>query len=123
MNYLLAFLRIDTLWMIASVTTSIFALTDAVAIILIPSVASTILGIITVYFAYRAKVFSERSEKAVNGITHEMIAMAKLASKAEGKLEGKDEAELAAAKLAAAKLDAAAATFEKSDKIEKRLNS
>lgn len=99
MNYLLVVLRMDFLVIAASIGTFFFAMSDAVTISIASSLATTVLGVVTAYFAYRAKVFAAAAEKAVNGITHEMIAQAKLASHAEGKLVGKTEAELAAAKI------------------------
>lgn len=81
--------------LIASATGSfIFALSDAVFMSLISSAATVILGIVATYFAYRAKIYSERAEKmseqthkAVNSRMDEMLALAKKSSKAEGVAE------------------------------------
>ena len=105
MNYILALLKIDAALIAAAASTVVFALSDAVAMSLISSMATLLLGIASAYFAYRAKVYSQRAVETsmethhvVNSRMQEMLELAKKSSKAEGVME----AETIAAKIKAA---------------------
>lgn len=70
----------------------VLALTDAVAISGITSVAAVIMAAVSAYFAYRAKVVAEDTHKEVNSRMDKFLKVVEEKSLAEGKLQGKAEA-------------------------------
>jgi Asp/Glu/hydantoin racemase len=69
-----------------------FAVTDAVSISIITSLSAVAMAFVSAYFSYKAKSVSEETHKLVNSRMGELLELAKSSSKAEGKLEGKQEA-------------------------------
>lgn len=68
-----------------------FAVTDAVAISGITSIAAVIMAGVSAYFAYKAKTIAKETHDVVNSRMTEFMEMAKKSFKAEGKIEGVQE--------------------------------
>lgn len=98
----------------ASIGVVFLAASEQVQIVLIGAVVTVITGVVTVYFAYKAKTISQEAKDAtketavaVDGRMEKLLEIAKALAHAEGVSQGAANAENKAAVIAAAKAEGA----------------
>lgn len=77
----------------AGISTTFFAMTDTVNLAIVAGAANVVIGIATLYFAYKAKAISTEAKEAVNGKMEEFKKMAEEIFHAKGVADEKVSAE------------------------------
>jgi uncharacterized cupredoxin-like copper-binding protein len=90
-HYINTFLKCEAGAVVTTSSGVFFAITDAVAISIVTSISSVILGIVAAYLAYRAKTTSEETHKIVNSENDKWKIMAEKFFRGEGAAQEKKE--------------------------------
>lgn len=89
-------------------------MTDAVTVSLITSTSAVVMGALSAYFAYRAKVTAGETHQIVNSRMTQFMEMAKKSFRAEGVLQEKKDAAVRASDATASRAEGAAQEAAKS---------
>lgn len=77
----------------AGISSTFFAMTDTVNLAIVAGAANVVIGVATLYFAYKAKAISTEAKEAVNGKMEEFKRMAEEIFHAKGVADEKVSAE------------------------------